>query len=279
MKRIIMASITAVVVIAVLAGTLIPILDDATATHDTKKSIGYYYMSGVADDESFTYAYDGTNWTLNGDTMSFPTGGFNVLVTDEHFIRSNGVVDLVSVKSLSVTATSSGISGSYVKNDDSTVTVEWDITGFYGATLTEDDYIMTNPSNTSYVNADTDVIGFGVTNVSGQYPIFHIVGDMESVTVTCTDTNVSISNIKINKTAVNGYIDLYDFESITFDATKGGTTTAVTYNRVILPAEVTAERTVHFDSGENAIFNAIPVMVIIALLLGVVALVLRSRMD
>ena len=272
-----MVAIAAFVVITVIAAVLMPVLGEATKTEDTFTNTGLYYMTDIADGDSYEYIFDGTKWTVNGELLTFPTGfASNVLVTDSHFVRSNGQIESTSIASCDLVATNGSVTGSYVILGNTT-TVNWTTTTFYGAVPTTADYITTDPNATTYVKSDTEVVGFGVSAVDGQYPIFHITGDMSSVTVTSPDTGVTIENVQINKTEVSGHEDLYTFQSITFDATKGGTTSQVTYNRVIVPTEVTAERSVHLTDSENAILLVIPALLIIAIIIGVLAVAMRGR--
>lgn len=278
-NKLIPLCITLVVGIILAGSVLMPVLNDATTTEKTFENTGYYYMTDVGADESYTYEFVSSPakaWTVNGEALTFPEGAFNVIVTDEHFVRSNGQIESSSVASMTVTVTAESITGTYtasgVDHD-----IDWAVDGFYGAVPTKDSFIMTAPDATTYVNSDTEVIGFGISNLSGQYPIFHIVGDMENVTITSPDSSITISNVAINKTAVDGFIDLYKFESITFDATKGDNTAEITYNRVIVPTEVTAELTNHLTPGQIALISAIPVLVIVALLVVAVGVVARRN--
>lgn len=280
-KNLLTLAITLTVGIILAGSLLMPVISDATETERTFENTGYYYMTDVGADESYTYEFVSSPakaWTVNGEALSFPEGAFNVLVTDEHFVRSNGQIESSSVASMTVTVTAESITGTYTASGVSH-DIDWAVDGFYGAVPTKDSFIMTNPDATTYVKSDTEVLGFGLSNLSGQYPIFHIVGDMENVTVTSPDTSITIANVAINKTPVDGFIDLYKFESITFDATKGDNTATITYNRVIVPTEVMAELSQHLNSGEIAILNALPVLIIVALVMMAAGALYLKRDD
>lgn len=284
MKKLIMASITAVVVIVVLAGTLIPVLDDATATTDTFNNTGYYYMTDTTTEH--TYVFDGTKWTIDGEVLDHTLAGVNIIATDTFFIRDVGQVRggyNISMTACNLTVGDGVITGTYDTSGTTGNAASWSFSTFYGATTEESDCVMTDRNNTpiAYVLGDSDIYGYGLTILtSGNQVTFKVTGNYDDgATVECSLGDVVISDIEFNATPVSGYEDLYIFESVTFVATYNNTTTNVTYNILVAPSEVTAERSVHFTDGENAILNAIPAIVIIALLLGVVALVLRSRMD
>lgn len=267
--------VSVVVGVVLLSTLLLPIISDTTETERTFKNTGFYYLTDIGEDESYEYTFvsNGT-WTVNNETINFLAGAYNVIVTDEHFVRSNGQIESTSFASCTFTVTADGITGSYVILGE-TYTINWSVDGFYGAVPKTDDYIMTNPDVTTYVKGDSMVLGFGVSSLAGQYPIFHITGDMEAVTVTTPNSGITIENVAINKTAVEGYEDLYVFTSITFDATYGGTTSTITYNRVIVPTEVTAELSEHMSDTEIALTSIIPLLVILSLVIGVVAVLGR----
>ena len=168
-----------------------------------------------------------------------------------------------------------------------------DLTG-YGA-VAKGDYIMTDGTDW-YSSGDSVMFGTGQSVIDNVNIFVHAeatVDDGATFTVSSlygapAISNVSVTNEKVNYTAVSGFNDLYTVSSITcdvsFDTLDDNNdpvthTGSLTYNRLVVDKEITAERSVHFTDGQNAIFAAIPVMIILAVLLGVVALVIRSRMD
>lgn len=276
-------SIAAFIVIIVLGSVLMPILDDATTTEEKFENVGYFYMTDPT--ETHTYVFDGTKWTVDGEVLDHTLAGVNVIATNYLFIRDIGQVRggvNATMKSCDLTVANGAITGTYVDGSDQTQTANWAFTTFYGATNDKASYIMSDRNNTpiAYVKGDSEVFGYGLTTLDGNQTTFQVTGNLDDgITVTCPNTSVTISNISYNVTPVEGYIDLYTFTSVTFTATLSGTDYDVTYNIVVLPSEVTAERSVHFTDGMNQLLLIIPMLVIVAILLGVIALVVRSRME
>lgn len=292
MKKIIIASITAVVVITVLAGCLMPVLDDATTTQKTFTNEGLWRMKAIEEGDVWTY--DGTNWYLDSELLTDVTKeSSNGLLGGAWCVRTNGQArgTTIAGNASTVTATASEIT---IEISGSGLTTTTQALPGYGAS-NDGAFIMTSGTGTDYVNGDSILYGTGQTSVDNIGVVIHVEGNVDDgVTFTMYQnkggaaiSNAVFSNVQVNATPVSGYDDLYSFESltadVTFDATVNDTTAShtgsVTYNRIVIPYEVTAEKSVHFTDGENAIFNAIPAIVIVALLLAVVALVLRSRMN
>lgn len=310
MRKIIMASITAVVVIAVLAGTLIPVLDDATATTDTFTNEGLYRMEKITatDSETHTmewvkstdtFTVDGTIIDM-GDTSTY--SGVSVAILDTGLFRyqpgvriqswSTGVGGSQGYSAIALEIVFSGgtanITYTEADNTESTSTRSYE----WAYILSNDGpYIMKGSSDRSYTNADSEILGMGLTNLaSGDTTVLSILkmdGTPETVDFSAIYVNgdasvtnpPTFSNVNIDKNTVSNYVDLYQIGGVTATATLNDTDTSISYTWFVVPYEVSAERAVHFTDGENAIFNAIPVIVIVALLLAVVALVLRSRME
>lgn len=266
----------------ILAGSLLmPVLNDATTTEKTFANSGYYYMT---DTSEHTYEFDGSKWTVDDVSLNHTLAGVNVVATDTFFIRDVGQVrgayNISGITSCELTFNNGTVTGTYTTTGDPQA-VNWTYSEFYGATPTKDAYILSKNTNTpiAYINGDSEVYGYGTTSLGGAQNIFQVTGNLDDgATVVCPNSSVTVSNISFNATPVEGYIDLYTYESVTFTATLSGTDYAVTYNIVVLPSEVTAELAQHLDAGEIALINALPVIVIIGLVLaGVGAIFVRNR--
>ena len=285
-KNLLTLVITLTVGIILAGSLLVPVITDATTTHKTFENIGFYYMeSPIPDDTTIAYEFSDSEWTINGETL--PNLGIpsaNLIVTDELIVRTAGATGQIrgstsqTFISGTFTVTSEGITYSYVATNNQELTGTWTYSYVYCAVFDKADYIMTsNTATTNYMLADSPILGFGVTKVDS-YDVFHITGDMDAVEVTCENPDVVISNVQINKTAISGYKNLYDFDSITFTATDGETSIDAVYNVVIIPSEITAELTNHLDGGSVAILSALPVIVIVGLVLAAVgAIFIRNR--
>ena len=269
------ALIVGVVVALVLAGAVLPVFAETTSATDTFTTDGLYYLNDIPENTTYHYVYDGTKWTLNDVALTFPEGGaYNVIVTDTVFIRNIGQIRGLATTSISacdLTVSDTGITGTYTNTNGDT-TVSWTYNLFYGATYDVTDYIMSSGANTAinYVNLDTEVYAYGLSSIGADFFTFQISGNMKNVTVVCSNPNVVISNISINKTAISSYINLYDFDSITFDSEYQGTSKAQTYNVLVLPAKVTAEKAVHPDGTLTILLNVLPLLAIAGLVTGAV---------
>lgn len=290
-------AITAVVVITVLAGVLMPVLNDVTDTDNTFTNEGLWRMAPLESGDDYTYVEP--NWTYDETALtSVYRTGSNALLGESWCVRANGqyrsasgsgnLVNVAFATTDTITITGSGINGANVQN----------LPGF-GA-RDNGSYLMTAYDKPVYVLADSPIYATGVSSVDGVSMIIHIEGNMEDgLTITAysqfnansnpypnTISDVVFSNVSVNAESVNGYKDLYILNGITADMTFTNTTSdsvvseksgSVSYSSYVVPYEVTAEKAVHFTDNQNAIFAAIPILVIVALLIAVVAMVFRSR--
>lgn len=301
-NKIIMISIAAVIGIILLGSVLMPILDHATATSDTFMNKGYFYVDSVEDDDSITYKFQDGIFTIDGEPVSLPTGsqptgsqypdGLTILYTehiciryDEGYMKVRGVANH-NCFYINVTATNGTITGEYQWTTGDPSTVNWSYTEFVGMADQKTTRVM-GTSSSHYINSDSYLETTGLTRFANMnaYYVVHIAGSMDDgITVNLYNqgngaaiTTITITDIQINTTQVDDYEDLYLVDSIMFTASDGTNTDNATYTIYTLPAEVSSDRSVPMPSNQTAILAAIPVMIILAVLLGVVALVIRSR--
>lgn len=288
-------AISAFVVVIVLGSVLMPVLTDASDTEDTFTNEGMYYMT---DKDNYTFVYDPTGkFIVNGNEIPFtdiPTGERCTLVSTEELIlrfanasSANYSVALINDDSHSNICDSTDAVQTTVTMNNGTLTVSkngvdttysYTQDSFRGIAKTGE-YVMTKSTVPTKVNSDTTIIiGNGATQVSNWYDRFYIVGTVEDMTVTPPE-GITVSNVVVNSTPVSGYKDLVEFSSIQFTASDGVNTVNATYNRVIVPTEITAEKSVHLSGNEIALLSAIPALIIVALLIGVLAVWARSKMD
>lgn len=310
-KKIVMISIAAVIGIIVLGSVLMPILDEATATTDTFTNEGYFYMEKLAssDDTEHTLSWVSTDskiLTVDGVDMDITTWGLSsyqqvtVFATETDLVRL-GVTSVgfglqwIQIRGATISYASAGSNfdatisngSASIMLDTETDPRELTYTDAYIIQPDKSDYVMKKMNDSAYMNSDSPIYSLGYTALSygggNDNAVLKVSGDVKEVNVTAVRQSsayeLTFSNITIDKSTVSGYNDLYSFKKITFVATENSTANDCTYSYVIVPHEVTAERSVHFTAGQNAIFAAIPVLIILAVLLGVVALVIRSRMD
>ena len=290
-------SIAAVIGIIVLGSVLMPILDDATVTQDTldntKDALGMIdKIDATTDTYKLEFTHGSSTVTINETDTVDLFAGTVVCQSDRFIVRylSNGFLQLYtssgswanvgdanSVDTLIEIASGTATITPSTSGTPGTVRTVTDLTECYVLAKTGN-YVMKAPTQDAYVLEDSQIIAMGLTNNVG----ISIKGTVESVTISNfypANQSHTFSNVIIDATEDGDHVDTYTINKITFDGEYDGTTTSYTYNYFIVPAEITAEKTVHFTDGQNAILGAIPIMIIVAILLGVVALVVRSRLE
>jgi hypothetical protein len=296
--KIVGISLAAFIGIIVLGSVLMPILDDATAKTDTFKNDGYFYVDSVSDEESINYVFANNVLTINGVPVDNPSGSvypdcITVFYTehivfryDAGYIKIRGQVNS-NATAINLVVTEGTITGTYTSSTGDH-DADWTYTEFTGMVTSEESRIMAK-NVPQYINSDSLIDTTGLSHPTGfDFFVIHLTGSMDDgITVNLYNqntgaaiTNVTVSNATVNATPVSGYEDLYQLNSVTFTLTDSNSVSAdVTYTIYTVPSEVTAERSVHFNDGQIAIFDAIPIMIIVAILLGVIALVVRSKME
>lgn len=305
-KNTILGGVVAVSLAVVLAiAFMLPILADAAKTTDTfdNTKAALWQVEKLDTDSEYTLVWDHTDptkATVNGETVTLSNGTV-VCAADTFLIRfgydSTGyyfqsvpgqVFNLIvysagaNAGDLTVTASNGTITAVADKSTPTTSTVSF--TEGYGI-VASGDYVMKAPTQGAYMLKDSPIFAMGLTTINGVwYNLFQITGNVQDVDI----SNVypvdkyDISNESINTDAVTSHVDLYELESITFVATDSEDSTITkdcVYNYFIVPAEVTAERAVHFGSAEIALIEIVPVLVIAGLILGVVGMAIRARLS
>lgn len=299
--------IITLVVGVILTGALLgPVISDATKTHETFTNTGAFYVELDPADE-YTIEYDAAEAankvTINDTTIDVPNG-YTILALDNSILRiqdntlqyKGAGSYIVNIIKCDLSVSNGTVTGSYYLRDAPTTEVSWPSTTYtkaYVASPTQQDYVMTVYNTTSKMTGDSDIFAFGqtgfVTSGSTVLYLIKIEGTIDDgVTVSILDrtTGVAVStatveDLSINKTAVAGYVDLYDLTSITFKAKILDTDnwTNVSYSAYIVPSEVTAELSDHLTPGQISLMGAIPVMVIVALLMAAVGAIAYRRAD
>lgn len=288
-NKIVAISIAAVIGIVVLGSVLMPILDDATATTDKFTNDGIIRMTKYDDTASISVFWDHTKphqitvnsidielpYASSGEFVLTSAGSASFLIRYSSTSATTGACAYVDASN-NVAATTAGgtdltvtISAGSVSATNGTNTASGSYTGYLFMVSQDGDYVMKSATQLAYLNGDSEVYGIGRTKIGS--PTYSIViegsindGWTASVVQTSGPTLSDVTGVY---SEVNDHLDLYSFDKITLIATASGTDYDVTYNQVIVPHEVSAERSVHFSGGQNAIFAAIPVMIILARLL------------
>lgn len=280
----------------ILAGSLLmPVISDATTTEETITNKGVFRMTDINDPYSITYDPIGLAFIINDTTIPFtdiPAGRWTIISTDAFmfrfqayasedyslFISDTSSTTAIASTTLTETRTWTFDNGTYTGYDGST-TREYTASSFRGYDP-DGDYVMTNGTDKPIVKGDSSIIiGHGLTMVNAQNTPFYIYGTVNDGVTVNTKTTVTVSNIAVNATPYSKLADCFTLNSITFTAAAGSTSVDATYDRIIVPAEITAERTQHLAPGEIALINTLPIMVIVALLMVAVGGLYLRRSD
>lgn len=278
-KNLLTLAITLTVGIILAGSLLMPVLNDATTTEHKIINTGAYNMTDVDDDYSIIYDPSG-KLTIGDKEIAFsdlPTTAITLASAKDMLLRMQNIAD----QSYGVWLFKGDDTPRNVASNSSTETVTITINnghitwGNSDITYTSDEsvrlidpdgaYVMTDANKPATVLQDTTVIiGNGTTQVNSWTNRFYIEGTAEDITVT-PSSGITVSNITVNTTEISQYKEAVKLNSVTFTATDGTNTVDATYNRVIVPVEIDAELAQHLDNGQIAIMNAIPIMIIVAL--------------
>lgn len=291
------ALIVGVVVALVLAGAVLPVFAETTSATDTFKNEGWAYMDKFDPETAeITAFWDHTKphqITVNGNDIELPIGGGNnnefsmtVIGAPEFLLRYRSTN--ANVGGISYYNATGGYHAGTNDSSDMTVTVS-------GGSITIDNgvntpitetftdyvfsviadkgaYVMKKPTENAYLNGDSEIYGIGRTQIGTGFYSLVMLGTVDNgVSVDIIQANPpTVSNATIVKTDTANYEDLYSFEKITLTATTSDVDYPVTYNQVIVPYEVTAEKTVHPDGPLAVMLNVLPLLAIAGLVTGAV---------
>lgn len=212
-----------------------------------------------------------TGYYLNFVGATQPTGYGNINDKSISVTIANGTITFNGVTSSDNTyTTSSTFTVGYLINPNNT--------GAYS-------FVLKTPDAKAYVLGDSEIYGIGFSNVGGVWQnIFTVSGTIaDGIEVNLVSTTLPNEPVISNETtvysSVAGYKNLYQFEKETFTASYDGTDTPLTYSYVIVPSSVAAEKNVHLDDASQGMVNIIPIVLMAALLLGIVAYAVRARLS
>lgn len=273
---------------ALVLVAFVPIIQETTSATDTITNEGVYNMTD--DDSDYTLVYNGVSGTIdaNGTIIqrdSIPAGAWTLISTPDYMIRLqnysaqsynlwifgidgfNRVIGNSETDNVTI-----GVSSGSITLDTET----WTYSGEFRGIDPKGSYVMTDGTPFTVNKTDSIIVGNGTTPVTVWYDLFYMIGTVEDMEVTAKDT-ITISNIEVNTTPQSNYVNGVSVESITFTATDGTNTVDATYNRVIVPAEVTLEKSIHPDTTLATIINLLPLIAGVGLLMFLVAEFLYTR--
>jgi hypothetical protein len=286
--------VSIMVAIVLIAGVLMPVINDvndpvvATYSNQMTNSVR---ATLVDTSEDVKLSYDASVSTTNivvNETTSIDCGGVFGFLTDTASISmgaskvwisaNDGVYSRYNTVTSFVANFDDGVMTASIY-DTNTGTDEITVTANYNYLYIPDlngNYVMIDGSGgkTVYINSDDDVAGVTFGNSS----MFTVKGDVSKYLDLTTGT------VAYTKTAVEGSDDTYTISitqsggdiAATYDDENGVSRTANVW-KIAVPLTIVAHN--EETGGYHDILSVIPVIVILSLLVAVVALVFRSRLD
>lgn len=302
LRKNIMMIVSVMVAVIIALSVLVPVIQDSSASEDTFTNTGYIRMHEIDDTDEVTIIWDSTKPnSFNVDGVDVPislpdNNRISVAFGDDWIIRSRqiggnmdylvrygsggGGIDLTDNFTLAFANGTLTIT----KSDNTTVTNTY--TKAYIPSI-DGEYIIKYANQSAYILKDTVIIGQGITTINNPVSLgtaygLNVIADVENgSTFTAwrmpTAYTYEFKDTTMNYTPVNGYKDLYSFNSCTTVMTVTSTTDPtstgdnnVSYSYVLVPYEVTAERTTHVSSIEASLLGIIPLLVVIGIVIGAV---------
>ena len=282
---------------------LIPVVSDSSAT-TTFSNLGgaYYEIDLVEEGDIYTFEWDHTEPTkakVNGEIVDLYPGTTLFYMKDQALIRygldaTGYYLQAVPGTTIYCFVQSAGDNeGDFVANwannsfeaickysasNDRTSTLE--TTEMY-AVSNNGDYILKKPGYSAYILDDSPIFGMGLTSLDGVWSNeFQISGTKDLMQVSSINApTYTLGDVNVETNSINGYVGLNTFDNVSFTATNTttGTVAPLTYNYVIVPKEVTAEKTIHADGATLSLISIIPLLVLTGLVIGVVGSFIRNR--
>lgn len=300
-SKIVILSIAACISIIMLGSVLVPVINDTSEKEATLTNEGYYFMDSVDPaTDTILLEWDHTNpsiVTVNSidyDMQDIPKGqavtvlgGDNFIV--RYYVTTSGVTYIQSygttyvgvndgeTDDITVTLSSGNLKITTTSNPTG---VTYQPSTIYSITQSGQ-YVLKKATSTAFVKSDSDLIALGRSQSGSVGTCVYMTGNIDDgMTISYyydgsnTPTN---DDIVINANGDGRYVDVYVFKDITFDITQSTTTYPVTYSYLLVPAEITAEKSAHLDDGQINILSTIPVIIIIAIILMVASLFIKNR--
>lgn len=294
--KIVGITVAILVSITVLAGVLMPVLEDATSTTATFTNEGVPFAE--PDSGTHTIVLDSTGMKTDGESVTglqmLYGNSVSILYCESNVVRwsTNGEVQVIGNTNLSgqrrvigdtdnetITFTISGDSVTASCTTTPSVTFS-DVLAY----PTADESAKYRQGTQHYYTDDTNFIiagGFTNSDISGQVALVMTgtVDDISADFVWYYSVPATVQNIDVQTSNVKTNLNQIDKILVTMDITATGDDYELTYTQFLSEATGTYQNPGFVGSGSSGILSAIPMIVIAALIVGVVALVVRSRLD
>lgn len=295
-SKLIGITIAAAIGIIVLAGVLMPVLDSPTSATATFKNEGVPFAE--PDSGTHTIVMDSTGMKTDGEPVTglqmIYGNSVSILYFEGNVVRwdTSGNVQIIGNTNMSgqrrvigntqIDTVTFNISGSTVtasgNSDNPNVIIGSNLLAY----PTADQDAKYRQGTQHYYTEDTDLIiagGFSNSEVSGQVALV-MTGTVDNLTadyVWYYSVPATVANIDVQTSNVTTNLNQIDKILVTMDITATGDDYELTYTQFLSEASGTYDNPQYVGGSSSAVLSAIPVMIILAILLGVVALVIRSR--
>ena len=287
-----------VIALVVLGMVLVPFVTDATTTERTFKNEGYYNLDKTAEDFTFSWDYTSpTEFVINNETVTYTnTNAMDVsIVLGEKFavrlqpqnakVTFYGLGTYITADSINTTLTVTVESGTLTATNENTSKSVTDVTELYYISETGP-YVMKKSDSIAYLNsgseivADSEIYASGQTFNGAKSIFWHLEGTIDDMDYPdAFDNLLQISDETINGQYSNRYNDLFELSNITFTAynTYQELSYNVTASYFVVPAEVTAELSQHASNIEITLYQMIPILVVLGLIVAIVGMFAYNR--
>ena len=285
----------------IVLSAFVPIISETTSATKTFENEGYFKLDKYTDTDSYTFEWDyndPSKFVINDETYEYTnTNGLTVsIILGEKFAirltnNNAGVSFFGGGNYINANATNPNLTVTYtggtftVTNGVNTRTIS-NVAEIYS--FAEDGpYVMKKSTSPAYLNSGSEIIADSEIYASGQtfsgnnYIFWHMAGTIDDMEYPDTfDSALTVTNETIHGEYSNVCNDLYILDNITFTATssnQAGITYNVTASYFVVPAEVTAEKSIHPDAVLSSVIDLLPLIAGIGLFIILVAGFLYSR--
>lgn len=303
MKPIVAVAIALTVGIVTFSGVLIPAIESGVDTHDTFTNTGLYKMEKITDSDEYTLKWEyatPNQITRDGEVIALSQGGYplTILFTEDIMVRVSwgascevfGATDTLGANTVIGAAVNSSTDLTITASSDTITITNGTDTKTYdmsaGMIVSSDGpYVMKNYNTDVYMNGDSEFYVAGYTYRALEVQYTNFVGIFEGTiddgvdpisyvpsTYTLSDPTMVYTN------GPSGYKNFYKFTGFTMGITDGENSGTLTYTQIIVPSEISAEKSIHADASTILLFQTIPVFIVLGMIVAVVGvLYMKTR--
>ena len=258
------------VAVIMAAAVLVPVLNDEMNHDVTFKTDSFRVaMAAAGDDVDVTITCDSPGYfSINGgDSVTLHATYSYIFDDSSYYLRCTGGYNGNSGDVWHITR-------GHISYTVNGTTYDADTDGDVYYCDPDGDYIMT--SSSEYVLTDTRCLVTGMSYIDNGNKVCKFEGSIAdgfTLTYSTGTGDVTYSGTPIVE-KVDGYENLFILSGVEFTDSNGST---ITYNRFVCPASVTA--TAEHNENVDSLLSVIPLLVITAVLVGVVAAAVRRNEE